>query len=803
MTRLRTHHPVRAAALGLATLLATDGEAGAQVDYLPLALEVTQSIQNGNQGLIAARPTFLRTTVRMVNGGANPPAVDGLLYVYDDGVEVEGSPFFSDNGPYVPPNPPDKSFLDGTLNFTILPPAGDNVTFEIVVNPAGPTQVPGEANPNNNVLSAGPYEFVVRTVPDMIYSPIDYRPGGGTTPNPPDEALIRPGVGDNFIQGIYPVPDWNYYRTDAPSKLWTSSLSGSGSTLNNSLTTDLNLTVPQPDYIYGWVPGSLPYNGQAIIGGVASMGNTQPIRHQRTFAHELGHCTGLFHDNTTAGVYGIDVEHHLAITELLPKVKPPSALGIMVAGQLTQSAWCESGDYGVWFNLGKFQANDAAALDAGDEVPLLLVSGAWNTATGAVTTHDVLTLPEPGRLSPSAPSSEILIGAFAGDGLVRQIRVGTVTSSDCSDSLDDASPLVGFNALMPALSPAGEPVDRIVISQGGQRGLSTTVLERSEHAPEVAFTAPTGTVLEDGLLTVAWEGSDADGDALTYYLRWSRDGQEFSPLHTSTRDTSFTVDVSGLPALVDGQGFFELLASDGLNTSVVRTAPLQRGASYAGSNTPWAHILTPDNNVTLLEGQNAILHGMAWDIEDDGLTGGDVVWTSDVDGLIGSGRRITTDSLSPGAHQITLTVTDSDGQQGTWVTNVTVAARDLPDIDGEVCQVDLGNGGPGSAFLEICGGNLSTGTTADLNLTGAPANTTAWLVIGSSNTPTPFKGGTLVPVPVLDAIAVNTDGAGNFAITGIPGGGGPATFYVQFVIVDGGQTLGFGLSNAVQVDYLP
>jgi hypothetical protein len=49
---------------------------------------------------------------------------------------------------------------------------------------------------------------------------------------------------------------------------------------------------------------------------------------------------------------------------------------------------------------------------------------------------------------------------------------------------------------------------------------------------------------------------------------------------------------------------------------------------------------------------------------------------------------------------------------------------------------------------------------------------------------------------------VFTDVSGEFNAT-VPGGLGPLTLYVQCLLVDGSQTLGFGLSNAVQIELLP
>lgn len=122
---------------------------------------------------------------------------------------------------------------------------------------------------------------------------------------------------------------------------------------------------------------------------------------------------------------------------------------------------------------------------------------------------------------------------------------------------------------------------------------------------------------------------------------------------------------------------------------------------------------------------------------------------------------------------------------------------------GTVCQADLGLAGPGATTLSICGGDLSGGTNADLLLTGAEAGGTAWLVLSLSNDPTPFKGGQLVPVPVLLIQAHAVSGAGQVSVPGIPGGNGPLTVYAQMVSTDSGQTLGYGFSNALQVEFLP
>ena len=54
------------------------------------------------------------------------------------------------------------------------------------------------------------------------------------------------------------------------------------------------------------------------------------------------------------------------------------------------------------------------------------------------------------------------------------------------------------------------------------------------------------------------------------------------------------------------------------------------------------------------------------------MAGGSLVWTSTLDGQIGTGVSFSRSDLSPGTHEITLTATDSDGAAGTASVSITV-----------------------------------------------------------------------------------------------------------------------------------
>jgi hypothetical protein len=109
----------------------------------------------------------------------------------------------------------------------------------------------------------------------------------------------------------------------------------------------------------------------------------------------------------------------------------------------------------------------------------------------------------------------------------------------------------------------------------------------------------------------------------------------------------------------------------------------------------------------------------------------------------------------------------------------------------------------GSALLSLCGGTLSSGTSAELELANATPNMAAWLVVGSTSAPTPLLGGTIVPLPIEALLFGATDAGGVWSFPAVPGGGGPFTLYCQAVYVDLGQSEGVGISNALKADFLP
>lgn len=125
---------------------------------------------------------------------------------------------------------------------------------------------------------------------------------------------------------------------------------------------------------------------------------------------------------------------------------------------------------------------------------------------------------------------------------------------------------------------------------------------------------------------------------------------------------------------------------------------------------------------------------------------------------------------------------------------------DVFQLDCEVCQPDLGFGGPGSVVLSVCGEELASGNSATLSISGAPASSATLLVWSTVNNPLAVEGGTLVPNPVEGFLVDVTGGSGDLNLN-VPGGGN-VTLYVQALVYDAGagQLL---FSNAVESVFLP
>jgi len=219
---------------------------------------------------------------------------------------------------------------------------------------------------------------------------------------------------------------------------------------------------------------------------------------------------------------------------------------------------------------------------------------------------------------------------------------------------------------------------------------------------------------------------------------------------------------------LDGDGFAELLIAD-VDVEVALYEPDFRLHLYHNRG-------AAPGTVELVE-EAASPAGDGW-VGAHGLSASDLRWVHDV-----AAFDVDGDGLQD------LVLSRREGTQ-VW--------RQVPP---PTCQQDLGFGD--GLVLEVCGGDLATGSDATLTLFAAAPATPVLLALGTVANPTPLPtlGLTLVPVPVAAFINLATGPAGELSLS-VPGGGGPATLVVQaFQLDPGGASI--SSSNALAVQLLP
>jgi len=106
-----------------------------------------------------------------------------------------------------------------------------------------------------------------------------------------------------------------------------------------------------------------------------------------------------------------------------------------------------------------------------------------------------------------------------------------------------------------------------------------------------------------------------------------------------------------------------------------RTAPVRVAVA---NQAPQITVISPSTGLSIAQGSNVNFAGSASDPE-DGDIGAAITWISSIDGALGVGAGISA-TLSVGQHQITASVTDTEGKSASGSLVVTVVANSLPVV---------------------------------------------------------------------------------------------------------------------------
>ena len=239
----------------------------------------------------------------------------------------------------------------------------------------------------------------------------------------------------------------------------------------------------------------------------------------------------------------------------------------------------------------------------------------------------------------------------------------TVVPLESIEEHEDTSPL----AFLEVIPWPGGAV-RLVLRNG------PTVLDQrdaSPGVPTVVVNSPAPGDTPGDTIVVRWTATDPDGDPLTFNLLFSKDaGISWRPIALGIRETQYAINVEEGSLPGGDQGLFRVEVNDGfhLNRDDADVTVVVPG------NRPMVTIHSPLTGAELDGRTNIVLDGEGEDVEDGRLVGAALEWSSDVDGVLGTGTEVFLDesALTPGAHQITLTATDSDGTQDVATVEVFV-----------------------------------------------------------------------------------------------------------------------------------
>ena len=178
---------------------------------------------------------------------------------------------------------------------------------------------------------------------------------------------------------------------------------------------------------------------------------------------------------------------------------------------------------------------------------------------------------------------------------------------------------------------------------------------------------------------------------------------------------------------------------------------------------PTATITAPANGASFTQGGTVTFTGTGTDPEDGVLSGASLVWTSSLNGQIGTGASVSTASLSVGTHVVTLTAKDSKGATSVASRTVTVTAPSsttAPAVAHVFVYAKSGIGGPSW--------QMHVGATAQFATIAYDANGKALSLAGRS-----VSFASSAPA----VLSVN-------AATGVGTGVAPGTFAIK-VTIDG------------------
>ena len=225
-------------------------------------------------------------------------------------------------------------------------------------------------------------------------------------------------------------------------------------------------------------------------------------------------------------------------------------------------------------------------------------------------------------------------------------------------SSDEAVAVVDADGLVTGLTDGTATITATAF--GGAATTATVTVAPTQAPPVAVIDMPR----RDTLLTlgeaVNFQGTASDVDGTIASHRWDFGDGSGATVEDPGAHTYASVGIYGVT--------YRVTDDDGATSPAASVV-----VTVVANQWPTATITSPANYATFSTGETITFTGSATDHEDGPLTGASLVWTSSLDGQIGTGTSFTRSDLSEGTHRITLNAKDSGGTNG--ATNVIISVR--------------------------------------------------------------------------------------------------------------------------------
>ena len=293
-----------------------------------------------------------------------------------------------------------------------------------------------------------------------------------------------------------------------------------------------------------------------------------------------------------------------------------------------------------------------------------------------------------------------------------------------------------------------------------------------DPAGDGAYDKPVGVVGNEGAVyVVAGSSGKISGGSLNHpamYASINQLGSMILDLDGQTLDARFLNDQGAVIdrfRLLKGGGSCvitenpEVSCSDGQDNDCdgffdCNDSSCSASPACAGNSAPTVSLSSPTSGSVVTQGDAVSLTGSASDAEDGDLSSS-IVWTSSLDGSLGSGASLSVTSLSVGFHTLTATVTDSGSLSASDSVSLTVQSA-----GGNGMQSAAYSGSLGAPACQSLGSGCDSGTLLNSRGTLSPAEPNQPNTLDSC---TDGTRGTYHDDESLDRLVVRTADGGNFA----------------------------------------